>query len=83
MFNYVYFSDLLPLEAMLRQASAKDKPLLIKCYDNWQDKTERRLSVFYSAQWSAHHLSYANRGAERFEDLTLLCNTCHAKVHEL
>lgn len=28
-----------------------------------------------------HHLTYQNRGNERFEDLKLLCNKCHKQVH--
>lgn len=45
---------------------------------------------FYDSYWfggesmlHVHHLSYANRGNERFEDLTLLCERCHAKVHQV
>lgn len=28
-----------------------------------------------------HHISYANRGNERFGDVCVLCERCHAKVH--
>lgn len=30
-----------------------------------------------------HHLTYARRGAERNEDLQVLCRTCHMKRHRL
>lgn len=30
-----------------------------------------------------HHLTYANRGRERYADLELLCSQCHAKEHGL
>lgn len=29
-----------------------------------------------------HHVSYKNRGKERFDDLTVLCDQCHKQVHE-
>lgn len=29
-----------------------------------------------------HHLTYANRGNERYADLQLLCDICHKRVHE-
>lgn len=28
-----------------------------------------------------HHVSYKNRGCERFADLRLLCNLCHERIH--
>lgn len=30
-----------------------------------------------------HHVSYKNRGNERFHDLMLLCNDCHQELHAL
>lgn len=41
--------------------------------DSWWFGSESQLNV--------HHLTYANRGNERFEDLLLLCNGCHEKTH--
>lgn len=29
-----------------------------------------------------HHLTYKNRGKERFADLRLLCDDCHKRIHE-
>lgn len=28
-----------------------------------------------------HHLDYVHRGAERYVELTLLCDTCHSRIH--
>lgn len=36
----------------------------------------------YEHRIHVHHLTYKNRGAEQFEDLMLLCDDCHTKVHE-
>ena len=39
-------------------------------------------SYWFDEKWiHVHHLSYKNRGNERFEDLTLLCNECHKLEH--
>lgn len=32
---------------------------------------------------NVHHLTYKNRGNERYEDLLLLCRDCHTKVHKV
>jgi 5-methylcytosine-specific restriction endonuclease McrA len=39
----------------------------------WQDE----------ASLQVHHMTYQNRGNERFEDLRLLCTECHHRVHTL
>lgn len=37
--------------------------------------------IAYAHHRQVHHISYANRGNERFGDVCVLCKACHTKVH--
>lgn len=39
-------------------------------------------SFWFDEKWlHVHHISYKNKGNERYTDLTLLCNDCHKRLH--
>lgn len=55
MFHYFYFNDMLPFEAVCKQRPDIPQVPLKRCYDFWQEDVERRLNIFYTAQYVAHH----------------------------
>lgn len=47
------------------------------------DHAEHRCQVCNGTQLlQVHHRTYARLGRERFQDLTVLCDACHAKHHD-
>lgn len=37
--------------------------------------------ILYAPHRQVHHISYANRGNERFGDVCVVCKECHSKIH--
>ncbi len=60
--------------AMLIAHSARCQGVKCEGFDSYWMGSEDYLHV--------HHVSYRNRGCERFEDLRLICKDCHEDAHK-
>lgn len=67
MFHYFYFNDMLPFEVVQQAYLDIPEADLKQFYDNWQESIERRLNIFYSAQWAAHQKSDDEDRDEHFK----------------
>lgn len=70
MFHYFYFNDMLTLEDAQQAIPDVDKFLIAECYEEWLSRIERRLDLFYTAQWAAHE-EYKGDDIGRDEHLEL------------
>lgn len=52
-----------------------------KCCSSQCWMLDEQMWMAFAHLRQVHHISYSNRGNERFGDVCVLCKNCHAKIH--